>query len=334
MKKSMLFKAAQSVEGIKECEELIKSKFDSQSELLFKIPTYLFDLGGKRIRPVLTLLSGKASGQSPLKTELIQVAAGIELIHMATLLHDDIIDKSPVRRHEVSAYLKYGVPATLLAGDFLLVRAFSLCAHLDRFIVNATEQACVELTEGEIDEIPLNQGHLELSQGIEIARKKTAALFKLGGLSAAFLSDLPGSGIQAMGEFGESLGIAFQILDDILDVTSNEDTLGKRAGQDIRERKPSIVNLLWQRSPSILAQSLCKTPENEEHEDQFVREALRELNDDSRSNVVAEAKALAIGYADNAREALNAALSQANSYDPRAKSRLEELVDYTVARLN
>lgn len=232
-----------SLPEVKEVEKLVSSKFESDAKLLREIPDYLFNLGGKRIRPYLAILMGKALGLDPIPLSLIQISAGIELIHLATLLHDDIIDKSTKRRNSSSPFIKYGAPNTLLVGDFLLVRAFSLCAHLDKYIVERTEVACIELTEGEIEEVPLSQREATIEKSIEITRRKTASLFRLATESAAFIAR--GEPCIELANFGEYLGIAFQLLDDILDVASSEDILGKQIGTDIREKKPSVLNILW-----------------------------------------------------------------------------------------
>ena len=107
-------------------EQVIRASFRSDVTAMREIPEYLLALGGKRIRPLLTLLCAKALGAESITQDLTDVAAGIELIHMATLMHDDIIDESPIRRHRPSPYAKYGTAATLLSGDFLLTRAFGL----------------------------------------------------------------------------------------------------------------------------------------------------------------------------------------------------------------
>jgi hypothetical protein len=147
-----------AVPGLTEVEAIIRSKFESEAPQLSKVSAYLFELGGKRIRPMIALSLGQALGvnlDSQKGEQLKTIAAGIELIHLATLLHDDIIDKAPMRRHKPSAYVTYGSDDTLIAGDFLLSRAFGLCSTLPKDIVLETERACVELTEGEILEIPL-----------------------------------------------------------------------------------------------------------------------------------------------------------------------------------
>lgn len=160
---------------------------------------------------------------------------------MATLLHDDMIDNSPLRRHRQSAPARYGSNQSILAGDFLLVRAFALCARLDRPIIEATEQACVELTEGEILETSLVDDRHSVESALAIARKKTASLFRLAAFSAAHMSGVWVDVESRMARFGELVGVSFQILDDVLDVVSDESLLGKRSGTDLRERKPSSM---------------------------------------------------------------------------------------------
>lgn len=280
-------------------ESLVSSKFASDSKLLREIPAYLFDLGGKRIRPLLALLVGKALKiPSPLPQSLIEISAGIELIHLATLLHDDIIDKSQKRRNATSPFVVFGTNNTLLAGDFLLVRAFSLCAHLDKYIVDRTERACIELTEGEIDEIPLSEYRTNINGSIEIARKKTAALFRLACESAAFISNAPKNQADALQTFGESLGIAFQMLDDVLDITSSDEVLGKPIGTDIREKKPSIVNILWLESKDPASQILLKDDEPNPEE---VKKAVAALR---KSPVIQHARDMALSFVAKAHESL------------------------------
>lgn len=317
-------------------ENIIQSKFRSDAQLLEEISSYLFSLGGKRVRPALALLTARAFGMSePMAAhqkgqQLLEVAAGMELIHMGTLLHDDIIDKSPLRRHHESPLVKYGEYNTLLAGDFLLVRAFGVCSNLDPFIVQSAESACIALTEGEILETSLcNQEH-SIASCLEIARKKTAALFKFATQSAAYLAGANQAVLHQMSLFGERLGIAFQILDDILDVTSSENMLGKRSGQDLRERKPSLVNVLWLQSGSALARELLRGPGPKESI--FVARALRELR---ASPVIERAKQLAHRFAGEASQALDAAIKSSSvPVDKTSAEALYNFVDYIVKRVS
>jgi octaprenyl-diphosphate synthase len=244
---------------------------------------------------------------------------------MATLLHDDIVDNSDVRRQQPSPLAKFGMAETLIAGDFLLTRAFSLCSRLDRVIIDATESACISLTEGETEEfsIPLS-AHNEAST-IRIARKKTAALFRLGAFSAAFLAGVSRENQEHLACFGESLGIAFQILDDILDITGDQAVFGKKTGTDIRERKPSLINVLWLASGDKLAsQTLLGSIPS----DSAIQEAIYHLKD---SQVMIKAREIATQYGEKASQAL-ASINQINT-NLEVRTSLNNLISFTLARL-
>jgi len=327
-----LRRALGSLEGLEAVESIIGRKLGSEVTLLTAIAEYLRELGGKRIRPVLALLTGKLCGLDQPVPGLLDIAAGIELIHMATLLHDDIIDQSPLRRRRTSPYLQFGVNNTLLTGDFLLVRAFSLCSRLDQAIVEATEQACVHLVEGEIMEAPLPEiTDRSLDRSLEIARKKTAALFRLAAFCGAHIAEAPETAQLHLAAFGEYLGVAFQILDDILDVTADENLLGKKSGSDLTERKPSIVNILWLESGSALSQRLLSPKETILAESNWVAAALQELR---QSQVIEQARALALSYAEKAEQKLEAAFSEL--LEPNAASflLLKALLEFTTRRIS
>jgi len=314
------------VTGMAEVEALVRSKFISETRVMTQIPSYLLGLGGKRLRPILTLRCGELFSSAPTPSEsLITIAAGIELIHMATLLHDDIVDNSDVRRQQPSPLAKFGMAETLIAGDFLLTRAFSLCSRLDRVIIDATESACISLTEGEAEEfaIPLS-AHSEAST-IRIARKKTAALFRLGAFSAAFLAGASQEEQENLACFGESLGIAFQILDDILDIIGNEAVFGKKNGTDIRERKPSLVNVLWLASGDKLAEQILLGPPPS---DLAIQEAVNYLKD---SQVIIKAREIANQYGEKASRALTSINQKGTNLAVRAS--LNNLISFTLARL-
>jgi len=325
--KARLLAAMSATKGLDKIESLIEAKLVSDAELLREIPRYLLTLGGKRMRPVLSLMMARALGQTTPTPALLDVAAGIELIHMATLLHDDIIDRSPLRRHQASPFVKYGLESTLLSGDFLLVRAFSLCARLDSFVIDSTEQACIELTEGEILEVPLDRGEHTIESSITIARKKTASLFWLATRTAAHLSGASPEIVEQCSRFGEKLGIAFQILDDILDVVASEDLLGKKSGIDIREKKPSLVNVLWVRSGSARAKALLSPAPIS---DDFVAESVTELRS---SPVVHEARAMALRYTAEATAALDTIETKAPNVDRASVEHLRTLIEYTLERM-
>jgi geranylgeranyl pyrophosphate synthase len=292
-----------------------------------EIPGYLLSLGGKRIRPALTLLCCQSLGAEA-SDRVIEVAAGIELIHMATLLHDDIIDNAPLRRRKPSPLSRFGLPNTLLSGDFLLVRAFGLCALLGEQVVRATEEACIELVEGETLESSLLVDSHNLESSLDIAKKKTASLFRLGAFCAAHLVGAEESRCRRFANFGEKLGIAFQILDDVLDIAADEAELGKRPGTDLLERKPSLVNVLWLASGDPAARQLLTPPGADE--ERFVSESIARLR---KSDVLSEARKLARSFADFAQSELMAALDGWPKTDHNVVQDLLRLVDFTLSRM-
>jgi geranylgeranyl pyrophosphate synthase len=316
------------VPEIAEVEKTIRSTFSSDVAAMRDIPEYLLALGGKRIRPILTLLSAKALGAKTISRDIITVAAGIELIHMATLMHDDIIDESPIRRHKPSPYAQYGTPLTLLSGDFLLTRAFGLCAKLDDEIIVATEQACIELVEGEALETPLHIEPHSRASSRTIAERKTASLFRLAAFCAAHLTGADPATTEALCTFGQSLGVAFQFIDDILDVLSDEATLGKRPGLDIAERKPSLVNVLWLESGDPAAQRLLQSPQGDE-EAQFVTQSLKVL---TTGPVMDRAKELAKKDALIAADALRRGLGVERAQSPEGQA-LFSVIDFALERM-
>lgn len=324
-----LSQVIQQVSGMDAVESTIRAKLASDAADLTEISSYLLSLGGKRIRPALCILIANACGMNKPSQDLIDVASGIELIHMATLLHDDIIDKSAVRRKKTSPFLRFGLPRTLLTGDFLLVRAFSLCAHLDSFVVEATERACVELTEGEILETPLYSCQHTIESSLGIAKKKTASLFRLAALCAVHLSGGSSQAVTDAAQFGEYLGIAFQILDDILDVTSDEATLGKPIGIDLLERKPSLINVLWLLEGSRESKPLLSQPGDADSEAHFVHTSIQHIR---TSPVLSRARAMATDFSDRALKALDH-LSKSHACDQTGLATLQFVVRESLQRL-
>lgn len=284
-------------------EDRIKASLSSDAKKLTEISTYLLDLGGKRIRPLMCLLSSRMFGMQTPSPEVIKVAAGIELIHMATLLHDDIIDKSPTRRGKPSAYLKFGSDATLLAGDLLFVRAFGLCGALDKYTIANTEEACIAVIEGEeIEGFLSATENYPMSRYMQVIEKKTSALFALSCKIGAHLAGASPQVVEQLHKFGILAGTSFQIVDDILDITADEKTLGKKPGNDLRQCTPTIINLSW----------MEKCPE-EARDFFFNRESGKELD-----------ISIAIKSINNAG-ILEDARIMANDYSTKAKELLESL---------
>lgn len=310
--------------SLKAIENRIHKSLSSESKELTDISTYLLDLGGKRMRPLLTVLTSQLFGMKEPSPEVIDAASGIELIHMATLLHDDIIDQSPLRRSKPSAYSQYGLPSTLLAGDFLLVRAFGICAHLDNFVIEETEKACVALTEGEILEGFINPTNpRSIDEYVNVVGKKTAALFELASVVGSHLAGANQHEVSLLRIFGYNAGVAFQMIDDILDISADEDLLGKPAGTDLRQKTPSLINILWQRIEPEDAKTFFSQTNTEEH----VRDTINYLKS---SPVLDQARILAKDYAGRATNALLSI--DKNKIDFQVRDQLFSLLDYTLER--
>ncbi|WP_276260439.1 polyprenyl synthetase family protein [Haloglomus litoreum] len=198
--------------------------------------------GGKRVRPTLTMLTCEAAGGDPLAEESVAVdfAVGVELVHNASLVIDDIIDESDLRRGETAAHVAFGHGPAIIASDGLLGEAFHLFSA-DEHATQIVAEAMVELGMGEATELaalPANEGEY-----MDLARRKTGALFRAAAELGAVAADTDPYRVEAFGEYAERVGVAFQIRDDVLDETADPEELGKPTGQDAQMERPSIVQV-------------------------------------------------------------------------------------------
>lgn len=306
-------------DALKQVEQRILTQLDSQEPLLTEISRYLLASGGKRVRPAVTLLVYKACGGRTLD-RIVDVAAALELIHSASLLHDDIIDDADTRRGRPSALYRYGLARTLVAGDFVFSRAFELCAGFEEKLIRWAAQACVSLTEGEIMQGRFRHNpDVTVEDYLEIIRRKTASLFQQGARAAAYLAGAPQPLVEAMAECGFFVGMTFQIVDDVLDIEGEPGNLGKRVGMDLRDGNPSLPIVLGlMRDPEL--RSFFARPRPSEAE---VQEALERVR---ATGSVAEARACAASFAGRAIAALQ--LLPASE----EVTLLAQLVDQLVAR--
>jgi geranylgeranyl diphosphate synthase type I len=194
--------------------------------------------GGKRVRPTLTVLVCEAAGGDG--DDALDFAVGVELVHNASLVVDDIIDQSEVRRGSPSAWAEYGYGPSVVASDGLLGEAFALFSRDPRAIECVTD-SLVELGEGEAIEL-VDRPETE-QEYMELARRKTGALFRAAAELGAIAADADGRTVETLGDYAERVGVAFQIRDDVLDATADSDALGKPAGIDEAMDRPSIVRV-------------------------------------------------------------------------------------------
>lgn len=227
-------------------ENKLTRLLESREPIISEICRYLINGAGKRLRPLFILLIYRACGGGDGSLEdAVDAAIALELIHSATLLHDDIIDGGMLRRGKPSAFARYGVAASLVAGDFLFCRAFELCGRFDERLVRTAAGACIQLTEGEVMEGRLrHQARSSFDDYLAVISQKTASLFAAGGRVAADLAGADAPTIDLMEQFGRAVGRAFQMVDDILDVTGPEERIGKPVGSDLREGVLSLPVVL------------------------------------------------------------------------------------------
>ena len=228
-------------EHLGQVRELISCQLSAPSNAatVQRLLKYISSSDGKMIRPGLVLLSGAACGQ--IMDQHIQVAAIVELIHTATLLHDDVIDDGQIRRGRPTVNSRWGNESAVLVGDFLLSRVFRMCANLPRRAARTIADAAVSVCDGELRQVSQRQNfRLSESEYIDIIANKSASLFSNCCSLGAALAKGGSRRVAALGEFGLNTGIAFQITDDLLDVVGDEARMGKTLGTDLKTSKLTL----------------------------------------------------------------------------------------------
>jgi octaprenyl-diphosphate synthase len=220
--------------------QLIADRLRSDVALINQLSSYIINSGGKRLRPLLVLLSARACGY-PAHGH-VQLAAIVEFIHTATLLHDDVVDASELRRGQETANTVWGNEASVLVGDFLYSRAFQMMVEVgDARILQILADATNTIAEGEVLQL-LNVHNPNTSEDeyLRVILNKTAKLFEAGAQLGAILAGMSQTDEQAMAAYGLHLGTAFQLIDDVLDYSAEPDRLGKNIGDDLAEGKPTL----------------------------------------------------------------------------------------------
>ena len=302
-------------------DELIRNSLDSDVVLIRQIAEYIIGSGGKRLRPMLVVLTARACGYAG--EHHITLAAIIEFIHTATLLHDDVVDESDMRRGKESAHAVWGNAASVLVGDFLYSRSFQMMITVESMrVMEVLSDATNTIAEGEVEQL-LNMHDPEISEEryYSVIEKKTAKLFEAACQLGAVLAGLPELE-DSLARFGRELGAAFQVADDVLDYTADAETLGKNIGDDLAEGKPTL--------PLILGRKLL--PENEKN---IIDQAIRVGGIDRMEEIVELIRAC--GALEMTREAANdRALAAKKAIailpDSEWKDAMEALASYSVSR--
>ena len=227
-------------EDLKELELQLKESISSEVDLATEVSSYIVKSGGKRIRPTITILVARALKYRG--KELINLATAIELLHTATLIHDDVVDQSEIRRGKTSIHKKWDNAHGVLVGDFVYSKAFQLMASLkNKRILQTLANSTNRISEGEVLQLNFLESHnIKETDYFEIIGRKTAELFKASAHTAALLAEAEENLIKISCDFAYALGIVFQLRDDLLDYSGNELKTGKRIGKDFLEGKITL----------------------------------------------------------------------------------------------
>lgn len=229
-------------DDLRATDELICTELVSNVPLIQEITRHIINSGGKRLRPLLVLLSARACGYQENDTEHYELAAIIEFVHTATLLHDDVIDASELRRGKKTANALWGNQASVLVGDFLYSRAFQILSRRSNIpVMKCLADTTNAIAEGEVQQL-MNQHNPDINEEnyYQVIYNKTAKLFASAAEIGAMISKQNTSIQQSIAEYGLNLGMAFQIADDVLDYLSDAETLGKNIGDDLAEGKTTL----------------------------------------------------------------------------------------------
>lgn len=296
----------------------------SHVPLVEKIGQYIIKSGGKRLRPLLVLLAARACGYN--KDQHITLAAVVEFIHTATLLHDDVVDTSDLRRGQPTANNKWGNSSSVLVGDFLYSRAFQMLVSIGQVDVMGTlSNATNVIAEGEVLQL-LNAKNPDVSEAdyLQVILGKTAMLFEAASHTGAQLAQADQQQTEALRCFGRHLGIAFQLIDDLMDYTGDETTMGKNVGDDLAEGKPTL--------PLIHAMAHATDDERK-----LMRKAIRQgsvENIDSIQQIIKRCGSLDYTYQCATKETQQALTCLDTLTDSPYKQSLADLCTLALARQN
>ena len=258
-----------------EINQEIRLQLDTDVGLISNISNYIINSGGKRLRPLLVLLVAKASQVDDKNHTRILAAIMIELIHTATLLHDDVVDDSNNRRGSKTVHQHFGNQSAILVGDFLYSRAFQVMVQIGQMrVMEIMADATNTIAEGEVLQL-INCGNPDITekQYLDVIYRKTGKLFEAGATIGAVLGNQSKLIESSLTDYGRNLGIAFQLIDDVLDYSSSFETIGKDVGDDLAEGKPTL--------PLIYALERC-----EPKEQIIIRQAIQSKNTQNIDQII------------------------------------------------
>ena len=301
---------------------VLRQSLASDVTLIRQVAEYIIGSGGKRLRPALVLLAAQACAYRG--SDHRTLAATVEMIHTATLLHDDVVDESSLRRGHATANAMFGNAASVLVGDFLYSRAFQLMVSVHNMrVLRVLSDATNVIAEGEVLQL-LNAGNPDVEERayLDVIRRKTAKLFEAAAQLGAIVAEAQAPTEDALARYGMHLGTAFQLIDDVLDYSGDAEAIGKNLGDDLADGKPTL--------PLIRAMQVGGASDAE-----LIRDALRQGRlDDFQPVVDALARTDALDYARRCagNESLEAASALGVLRDSPAKQTLLKLATFAVER--
>lgn len=316
---------------LEQVDRIIVERCYSDVDLVTELSSHLIQAGGKRIRPLLTMLAYEISSQNPTphqRQQAIHLGAAIEFIHSATLLHDDVIDKSNIRRGKLTANRVWGDGASILVGDFLFAQAFRLILNAEnRNILDVLAKATALIAEGEVFQLgTIHNLDMTFQDCERIMKHKTASLFSAACEVGAMVASAPPKIVQAIADYAFNLGLIFQVSDDVLDYIGNSEKRGKRIGEDFYEKKVTLPVLFayqqgkektfWEKHFHISDSLEPEHPKDFEKAVHLIKE----------TQALLKCQDVAKTYSGNARQALEKLL------DFPLKHHLSDLLDYCMVR--
>jgi octaprenyl-diphosphate synthase len=310
-------------EDLDAVDVIIHERMTSPVGVIPNLAAHLIDAGGKRIRPLITLAAARLlgrGGDGPRK-----LAAAVEFIHTATLLHDDVVDDSSLRRGKKSANKLWGNPSSVLVGDFLFARSFNLMVETgDMMVLDILARAASVIAEGEVMQLAAaNDADTTRERYMEIIVAKTAALFAAAAKAGAVAAGRPGAEAEALETFGRELGLAFQLVDDALDYGGLSATMGKNAGDDFREGKVTLPIVFAREAGDDSERAFWRRAVGGERTEDDFHRACALIR---RHDAIAKTLGAARDHAQRAKDAL--AIFPANAY----REALLDLPDFVVDR--
>jgi len=309
-------------EDLEKVELLMKETIKSDNSKLTDVCNYVLNSNGKRIRPAMCILAYKACGGKDTR-KAIKTGTALELIHNATLVHDDINDQGELRRGAKAAYKQYSISKSIIAGDFLFVLGFKLIHSATPDVVEYLIEAASEMSAGEFNQKDFEHNvSVTEADYMKIIEGKTAGLIECGAKSGALLAGSDIDTIDRMGTFARNVGLAFQIIDDTLDIIGNEKAMGKKIGSDIMEGKPTLPIIYSMNDPNH-GDRIRKIFESDYPEASDISEAIDLIK---KTDSISKCK-------EKARDIVKIAKNELSDLEEsKYKTSLFEMVDYIVNR--